>query len=227
MCGRYSLSATPQVIGRQFGVQVDSDLKPRYNVPPGTDVLVVRSDLDSGQRLAQQMHWGFTPSWAKPDDKRPRPINARAESVAEKPMFRNAYRSRRCILPADGFYEWKVLERGKQPYFVHPANNPLFGFAGIYEVRRTDDGYQSSCAILTTGANAAMKRIHDRMPVILPPEAYSRWLDPKLDSPAELERLLVAIEAEEIAAYPVSTRVNAVKNDGSELIRPLETTDPH
>lgn len=226
MCGRYSLSATPQVIGRQFGVQVDPDLKPRYNVPPGTDVLVVRSETESGQRLAQQMHWGFTPSWAKPDDKRPRPINARAESVSEKPMFRNAFRSRRCILPADGFYEWKVLERGKQPYFVHPANDPLFGFAGIYEVGRTDDGYQLSCAVLTTGANAAMKRIHERMPVILPPEAYSRWLDPKLNSPAVLERLLVAIEAEDIAAYPVSTRVNAVKNDGPELIRPLEATDP-
>ncbi len=225
MCGRYSLSATPQIIGRQFGVRVDPDLKPRYNVPPGTDVLVVHADAKSGERLAQPMHWGFTPSWAKPDDKRPRPINARAEGVAEKPMFRNAFRSRRCILPADGFYEWKALENGKQPYFIHPANDPLFGFAGIYELRTTEQGVQLSCAIITTGANTAMKRIHDRMPVILAPDQYSSWLDPKVGDAKDLEKLLVPIDSEEILSYPVSKRVNAARNDGPDLIRPFDPQD--
>lgn len=226
MCGRYSLSATPQVIGRQFGVRVNADLKPRYNVAPGTDVLVVRTDPDSAERVAEPMHWGFTPSWAKPDGGRPRPINARAEGVVDKPMFRNAFRSRRCILPADGFYEWKVLERGNQPYFIRPANEPLFGLAGIFELRKTDEGLQPNCAILTIGANAAMKRIHDRMPVILSPEKYASWLDPKLTDAAELESMLVAIDPEAIITAPVSTLVNAIGNDGPDLLQPLEAHSP-
>ena len=220
MCGRYTLSSTPAKINVRFGITIDPDWKPRYNVAPGTDVLIVRTDAENGEHLGEAAYWGFTPGWLKPDRRGPRPINARSEGVAGKPMFRNAFAKRRCILPADGFYEWKALDRGKQPWLIRLRDGAVFGFAGIYEPGNEMTENRPSCAILTTDANAMMQPIHSRMPVILEPDDYARWLDPTQSQTPVLEKLLRPYEPDDLVAFPVSTRVNNVKNDDEGLIHP-------
>ncbi|MGD2139739.1 MAG: SOS response-associated peptidase [Burkholderiales bacterium] len=220
MCGRYTLSSTPARINARFEVTIDPDWKPNYNIAPGTNVLIVHADADSDERVSAPAYWGFTPSWIKPGASAPRPINARSEGVAGKPMFRAAFARRRCILPADGFYEWKALERGKQPWLIRMRDGGLFGFAGIYEPGNEMTQGRPSCAILTTQANALMRPIHNRMPVILEPDDYARWLDPgERDTPA-LEELLRPSITDELVAFAVSTRVNNAKNNDESLIRP-------
>jgi putative SOS response-associated peptidase YedK len=219
MCGRYSLSSTPARINSQFSVPVDPDLVPSYNVPPGTNVLMICCNEESGERQSGPAHWGFTPGWLKPGKSGFRPINARAESVASKPMFRRAFERRRCILPADGFYEWKALPQGKQPWFIKSSDDGLFGIAAIYEQGNELTGNRPSCAIVTTEANTLMQSIHDRMPVILDPGDYARWLDPSETHADKVVDLLRPIDADRMTAYPVSTRVNTPKNNDADLIR--------
>jgi len=219
MCGRYTLSSTPARINVRFEVAIDPDWKPSYNVAPGTDVLIVHASADHGERLGEAAFWGFTPSWLKPDKRGPRPINARSEGVAGKPMFRNAFAKRRCIFPANGFYEWQALERGKQPWLIRPRDGGLFGFAGIFEPGNEMTGNRPSCAILTTDANDLMRPIHNRMPVILEPDNYAVWLDPAQKQTSVLEKLLRPYEPDDLVAFPVSTRVNNVRNNDEELIR--------
>ena len=222
MCGRYSLSSTPARINSQFNVAVGTELKPRYNITPGTDVLMVRAGNDSNRNRHESAHWGFTPAWLKPDKPGPRPINARAEGIGTKPMFRNALLHRRCIIPADGFYEWKTLGRGKQPWFIRPREDVLFGFAGIFEPANELSGDRPSCAIITTEANALMQSIHGRMPAILAPQDYARWLDPALADSRALGAMLRPCDADIMVAWPVSTRVNSPANDDETLIRPVD-----
>ena len=223
MCGRYSLSSTPARINSQFSVPVDPGLVPGYNIPPGTNVLMIRCSGESGERLSGPAHWGFTPGWLKPGKSGVRPINARAESVASKPMFRRAFERRRCILPADGFYEWKALPQGKQPWFIRPSDDRLFGFAAIYETGNELTGNRPSCAIVTTEANTLMQSIHNRMPVILDPGDYARWLDPSETHADAVVDLLRPFDPGRMMAYPVSTRVNTPKNNDEELISPLRS----
>ena len=221
MCGRYTLSSTPARINTQFSVSIVPDWAPSYNVAPGTGVLIVRADADTGDRLGETAYWGFTPSWAKPGSTAPKPINARSEGVAGKPMFRNAFARRRCILPADGFYEWKKLDRGKQPWLIRLRDGGLFGFAGIYEPGNETTGNRPSCAILTTEANALMRPIHQRMPVILEPGDYADWLDQARAQSSVPEKLLRPYEPDDLVAFPVSTRVNSAKNNDKDLIQPV------
>jgi len=178
-------------------------------------------------RINTQFSVTIAPDWkpsyniAPGTGRGPRPINARSEGVAGKPMFRNAFAKRRCILPADGFYEWKRLDRGKQPWLIRLHDGGVFGFAGIYEPGNEMTGDRPSCAILTTEANALMRPIHQRMPVILEPDDYADWLDPTRTEPSVLEKLLRPNESDGLVASPVSSRVNSVKNNDEDLIQPV------
>jgi putative SOS response-associated peptidase YedK len=186
-------------------------------VAPGTRILVV---ADAGPRRLENWLWGLVAPWARGLEGEKGVINARAESVAEKPMFRAAFRRQRCVVPASGYYEWQAAGGRKQPWYIRPADAPLFGFAGIYTLHRGEAGEVGTVAILTTEANASTRTIHERMPVILRPGDYARWLDSGVDA-ASLLPLLGPCPAGGVAAQPVGTRVNSVRNDDASCIAPL------
>ena len=219
MCGRYAQFTPPEAIAEIFGATLDSaDIGPRYNAAPLQWLPVIRQ-RPSGERVVQTLRWGLLPSWAKDETIANRLINARAETLAEKPAFRAALRKRRCIVPADGFYEWAKRPDGKQPYYIHAADGGLLAFAGLWERwTRPDDGeIIDSFTIVTTAANDRLRTLHDRMPVILPPYAVTRWLDPA--STLETARdLLGPCPDEVLALHPVTRAVGNVRNEGSELI---------
>ncbi len=222
MCGRYALHASPEVIALQFGLAVPPPITARYNIAPTTDVLIVRAE--EGGAVATTARWGLVPAWAKDPAIGNRMANARAESAHEKPSFRAPFRYRRCLIPASGFYEWRAAAGGrgpKQPFYIHPAGDALFGFAGLYEVWQGPDGPVTSCAILTTAANPLMAPIHERMPVIVAPPRYGEWLDAQTRDSERVRALIVPFPAERMAAHPVSTRVNRAANEGAALIEPL------
>ncbi|MGE0386530.1 MAG: SOS response-associated peptidase [Gammaproteobacteria bacterium] len=213
MCGRFAYHATSQALREEFALAEAPDLAPRYNVTPQSRIAVVR---EGGVAL---LLWGLVPFWARD----PKPgyalINAKAETVATKPSFREAFKRRRCLIPVSGFYEWKRGDSGKQPWYMRPADRPLFAFAGLWEhwQGRGEHAGQTieSCTIITTAPNELCATIHDRMPVILDRADYARWLaEPAAD-------LLVPYPAQRMAACPVSTRVNSPRNDGPELIEAL------
>jgi putative SOS response-associated peptidase YedK len=224
MCGRYSLHANPEVIALCFRLGLLPEFKSRYNITPGTKILIVRHDKEQG-RVADLYRWGLIPGWAKDPAIGNRLANARGETVADKPSFRNAFRRWRCLVPASGFYEWKALAGRKQPYYIHPQGAELFAFAGITERWEGPDGPVHTCALITTEANELMRGIHDRMPVILKPEDHAAWLDPNNQATAALKELLRPYPAQAMAAHPVSARVNAPKHDDAALIEPLESID--
>lgn len=216
MCGRYALHAQPEVIALQFGVPASAGLAPRYNVAPGTRILVV---VGGGPRRLETWQWGLVAPWARGLEGEKGLINARSESVAEKPMFRAAFRRQRCLVPASGYYDWQAAGGRKRPWYVRPADAPLFGFAGIYTLHRGESGEVGTVAILTTEANASTRGIHERMPAILRPEDYARWLDSRVDA-ATLLPLLGPYPPEGVAVQPVSARVNSVRNDDESCIAP-------
>ena len=222
MCGRFTLFEADKILSREFGVSGIPPLSPRYNIAPSQAVAAVRTaSAGTGRELAL-LRWGLIPSWSKDPAIGNRLINARAETVREKPSFRNAFRRHRCLIPANGFYEWQRLERGKQPYFVRMRDERLFAFAGLWDRWESPDkGVIESCTILTTVANAVLSTIHDRMPVILPPAEYARWLDPALQNTDSLAPLLAPFPAEEMLAFPVSPRVNIPTVDDQECMAPL------
>ena len=224
MCGRFSLHSNPHVVELQFGLAQTPELAPRYNVAPGTPILGVRAD-ERHARHATLLRWGLIPSWAKDPSIGHRMINARAEHIAEKPAFRNALRRRRCIIPADGFFEWRAAGARKQPYYVRSAGDELFGFAGLYEYWKGPEGLVASCTIITTEANALMRPLHDRMPVILDAADYAHWLDPDNPDPESLVAILRPAPPERMTAYPVGLRVNNVRNDDPALIEPEAQSD--
>ena len=226
MCGRYELHSNPAVIALAFGLAHPPEVQPRYNIAPTTEVPIIRVGND-GQRELVRMRWGLVPRSAKDPSIGARMINARGETLAEKQSFRIPYRRHRCLLPADGFYEWRAAVEGagdgepsrRQPQHIGMADGSLFGLAGIYERWLSEDGeVLDSCAIVTTGANALLMPIHDRMPVIVAPEHYERWLDP---ATAEVADLIAPYPAEAMSCYPVSTRVNSAKHDDPTLIDPV------
>jgi putative SOS response-associated peptidase YedK len=222
MCGRYTLGNVGQ-LSLRFNVAVDEtpDLVPRYNVAPTEQVPVVVERAD--QRVLQTMRWGFQPVWLSEDRKAPAPINARAETLLERPLFRSSLPRHRCLIPADGFYEWQAQPGGrtKQPYYIHLRDGSVFALAGLY-TQGPSGMADASCVIITTAANELMAPLHDRMPVILPRDAEAAWLDPGLQDTAALLTLLRQYPAERMEAYPVSRLVSSVRNDGPALIEPFQ-----
>jgi putative SOS response-associated peptidase YedK len=221
MCGRYALHANPHVVALQFGLGMDPDFAARYNITPGTDILIVRDDKENG-RVAGAYRWGLIPGWAKDPAIGNKLANARGETVAEKPSFRSAFKRWRCLVPASGFYEWKNVAGRKHPYYIRPAGDEeLFGLAGITELWKGPDGPVHTVSLITTEPNPLMREIHDRMPVIIPVDDYKAWLDPgNTDVPA-LTHFICPYPAERMQAYPVSRRVNAPKNNDAELVTRL------
>lgn len=222
MCGRFTLFEADKVLSKEFGVSGVPLLSPRYNIAPSQAVAAVRaSPAGTGRELAL-LRWGLIPSWSKDPAIGNRLINARAETVREKPSFRNAFRRHRCLIPASGFYEWLRQERGKQPYYVRMRDARIFAFAGLWDRWESPEkGLIETCTILTTAANAVLAPIHDRMPVILPAGEYARWLDPTLQDADSLASLLASFPPEEMEAFPVSPRVNAPTTDDEKCVAPL------
>ncbi|HOT91015.1 MAG TPA: SOS response-associated peptidase [Anaerolineae bacterium] len=218
MCGRFSLGVNLDALVEAFpDFTFPAEMTPRYNIAPTQDVAVVPN---TGERTVRMFRWGLIPPWAKDPEIGNRLINARAETLAEKPSFRAAYVRRRCLILADGFYEWQSLpgSKAKIPVYVRLASKKPFAFAGLWELWRPDDTPVFSCTIITTEPNALLAPIHDRMPVILPPDAYATWLDPAEQEPAVLNALLKPYPADLMIAYPVSRFVNDPANDSPACI---------
>jgi putative SOS response-associated peptidase YedK len=236
MCGRFVSASPPEEIGKYFDTAAVSEklLEPSYNVAPTNDVYVVTED--GGTRRLDAYHWGLVPFWAKSPAAGSKMINARAETIAEKNAYRRPFAKRRCIIPADGFYEWKKVpgQKAKQPYFITRRDEEPLAFAGIWEIWRGPDKAKEkdapeqlrSCTIITTSANETMAPIHDRMPVILPASKWDEWLDPGNDDTAALGELLVPAPPTLLRLQPVSTEVNNVRNKGAQLIEPAVPAEP-
>jgi putative SOS response-associated peptidase YedK len=222
MCGRFTLFESEKALSREFGVSGIPPLSPRYNIAPSQSVAAVREAHAGTGRELVLLRWGLIPSWSKDPAIGNRLINARAETAREKPSFRNAFRRHRCLIPASGFYEWQRQERGKQPHFVRMRDGKPFAFAGLWDRWESPDkDVIETCTILTTAANAVLAPIHDRMPVILPREAYARWLDPALQETDSLGPLLAPFPPDDLVAFPVSSRVNIPSVDDERCIAPL------
>ncbi|GAB4136868.1 MAG: SOS response-associated peptidase [Thermogutta sp.] len=226
MCGRFTLRTDPKTVAQLFELPQLPLLEPRYNIAPGQPVDIVRAptaavgETRPGEPRRQwaRVRWGLVPQWAKSPSEAGW-INARTETAATRPAFRAALRYRRCLIPADGFYEWKRIERRKQPYFIRFRDDRLFAFAGIWESRESEDGsVLESCALLTTAPNPLMASIHDRMPVILPRECYAVWLNPEIQDPAALQGFLRPYPAEDMEAFPVTAYVNAPVHEGPRCL---------
>jgi len=258
MCGRYASARKRIELLEEFGVQRDrvaEDLRPDYNVAPTKPVYAVltrRPDDRAGEaagpaRELRVVRWGLVPFWAKDVSIGSRMINARAETVSEKPAFRRAFAKRRCLLPADGYYEWQQPDEAaggdqdtpghggakgkpaKQPYFIHRADGHPLAFAGLYELWRDssvpeddEDAFLWTATVITTSAPDELGRIHDRMPMIIDPGRWADWLDPEATDPGQLRSLLVPAVSSGLETYPVSTAVNSVRHNGPELIEPLD-----
>ncbi len=253
MCGRYASSRRPEDLVEEFEIEqseVKETLAPDYNVAPTKEVYAVLERPPSKekerppQRQLRVLSWGLVPSWAKDPSIGNRLINARMETVDEKPAFRKAFASRRCLLPADGYYEWYTSQQEpdesgrkvrpkKQPFFIHPADGSVLAMAGLYEIwrdpTRDDDDparFRWTCTVLTTSAEDELGHIHDRMPLLVEKDRYAAWLDPTVSSAEQLRSLLVPAAPGRLEAYPVSTMVNNVKNNGAELVEPLAPEPP-
>jgi putative SOS response-associated peptidase YedK len=218
MCGRFTLRTPTKAIVEAFGLIDAPDLKPRFNIAPTQPVAAIRLDPDTGTRQLSMFRWGLIPSWADDPSIGYRMINARAESVAMKPAYRSAFNKGRCLIVADGFYEWKKTGKNKQPFFVRLKDDEPFAFAGLSEHWHRGDQVIESCAIITTEPNELMEGIHDRMPVILSPEDYELWLEPDFHGQGKLLEMLKPYPAEDMEAYPVSTVVNNPRNEVQECI---------
>ena len=226
MCGRYALFDPDARLAPLFDLDHPTQITPRYNIAPSQTVPIVRV-VDDRRRL-DLARWGLIPSWAKDTKIGYRTINARGETVFEKPAFRSAARKRRCLMPASGFYEWRKdgpEKTAKTPHWIHLKNGSPFAFAGLWEQWVSPDGEAvDSCSIVTTTANDLVREIHERMPVILPTSAYERWLDPGEVAPERLRSLIAPYPADEMDAHPVSTRVNSPKNDDARLVESQDSS---
>ncbi len=244
MCGRYASSRKPEDLIEEFEVvdpRIEKPLAPDYNVSPTKEVYAVmerppsRESDEPAQRQLRTLRWGLVPSWAKDPSIGNRMINARMETVAEKPSFRRAFASRRCLLPADGYYEWYPTQQltksgkpAKQPFFIRPKDGGVLAMAGLYEIwrdptRDEDDPerFRWTCTVLTTKAEDAVGHIHDRMPLMVERDRWAAWLDPTVSSKDDLLGLLVPAAPGQLEAYPVSTLVSNVRNNGPELLEPI------
>lgn len=232
MCGRFVSSSSAERIAEYFGAATTTELQPNFNVAPTTDVYGVTADA-AGERSLEVFRWGLVPSWAKDTKIASKMINARGETVAEKPAFKSSFRKHRLLIPMDGFYEWQRTPGPhgepptKQPMFVHRADDEPLAVAGLWAAWRDRDSenldaaWLHSCSVITIAANDTMRPIHDRMPVILPKSKWNDWLDPGFDDLGVLQDMLRAAPNSLLAMHPVSTMVNSVRNNGAELIEPL------
>ena len=224
MCGRFALTISPTALAKLFQLDDVSSLEASYNIAPSQSVASVVQPEDSSERILKLFRWGLIPHWAQDSAIGNRMINARSETVAEKPAFRSAYKSKRCLIPADGFYEWQKLTTGKQPWFIHLRDQIPMAFAGLYQHwRAPDDTVIESCTILTTAANDKIKPIHDRMPVIIDPTDFPLWLDNTTYKPKDLEKLLQPFPSDKMTTYPVSTFVNSPRNNSSQCLDQIES----
>jgi putative SOS response-associated peptidase YedK len=225
VCGRFAFYSPREAIARLFGAADAPEVEPRWNIAPTQFVAAVRETGDA--RAVAMLHWGLVPFWAKERAIGARMINARAETLSEKPSFRHAFQRRRCLLPADGYFEWQRSGAVKQPYYITFEDGRPFGMAGLWERWRdpATDEMLESCCIVTTSPSAAVAHVHDRMPVIVPPARYSEWLDPGNTATARFADLLVPCELPGLAARPVSRRVNDARNQGAALVEPVGTSD--
>lgn len=226
MCGRYTLNRRQEEIELAFDIgKVVADAVARCNVSPTQKVPVVLEC--EGERVLDGFRWGLIPFWTKEVNKSRPMINARAETIADKPYWKNCITRKRCIIPADGFYEWKKEGKTKTPMFIHLSDSSIFGFAGLWDEWRSPEGEViRSCSIITTAANHAIAPVHDRMPVILRSDRISQWLDPRNVRTEEVVPLLLPRRDEEIAMYAVSSRVNSPAYDGPDLLIPADQLPP-
>lgn len=226
MCGRYTLRTKLNLLLQQFAVDASEeqiaqqwDIAPRYNVAPTQLIPVVR--LMDGRRELRMIRWGLVPPWAESPGKGAPLINAMSETVAEKPTFRSIIKNRRCLIPADGFFEWETIGKQKQPHYFGIRGFQPFAFAGLWQTWNKSDPPLESCTILTTHGNDLLSKLHDRMPVILSPNDYDLWLDPEQQDPAALKYLYEPFPASEMETYLVDAKVNKVANQGPDCIEPL------
>jgi putative SOS response-associated peptidase YedK len=221
MCGRYTLAApNPAEVRARFALGESVDVRQRFNVAPGDDVLAVTTDREGAAR-GDLLRWGLVPSWAPRPDTGLKMINARVETVAERPAYRRAFERFRCLILADGFFEWRpAASAPKQAFHITRADGALFAFAGLWSIWHGEDGSKlRTCTILTTAANSAIAGLHDRMPIILAPDAERSWLD-AASTPAQLSELLAGLTAEQTAFRPVGPAVNDARYDGPECLAP-------
>ena len=222
MCGRFTKTATPEVIAEQFHLDKPLLFKPRYNIAPSQQVATIRLNPEAAKRECVLLRWGLIPSWAKDSKIGNQCINAKAETVAEKPSFRSAFKKRRCWVIADGFYEWQLQGKQKQPMWIGLKSKRPFAFAGLWEHWKPAEGAPiETCTIITTEPNALMQTIHNRMPVILTPHDYDLWLDPTMQQVETVKSLLRPFTSEELVAYPVSTLVNNPRHDATQCLEPV------
>jgi len=225
MCGRFALSAPVDRLYRHFGLSSTEELPPRYNIAPGQQIPAIR-EPKSGRELVMML-WGLVPFWAKEVKTGSGLINARSETMAEKPSFRNSFKQYRCLIPADGFYEWKIIpgQKKKQPYFIRMKDKGIFAMAGLWSIWKNQAAGDvvESCAIVTTGSNTLLAEIHDRMPVILYPESYAAWLRRETD-PVHLKKLCQPYNPEYMEIYPVAGLCNNPKIESPECIAKLRGT---
>jgi putative SOS response-associated peptidase YedK len=227
MCGRYRLSRRKQIIEEYFGsAPWDEDWNPRYNIAPTQSVPVIRQHPKEPVRQLSLMKWGLVPHWAKDASGAASTINARSETAATKPAFRDPLKFRRCLIPADGFYEWKRAGAPKRPFCFEVNGGELFAFAGLWDGWKNAEGrWIKTCSILTTRPNAVTSTVHDRMPVILDRDSYDLWLDPGMQNVAAISELLKPYDARLMRSYPVSARVNHVANDDEACSQPVGITE--
>lgn len=222
MCGRFALSENPQKFAEYFNLSGDLDLSPSWNIAPSTRICSITVD-EKGRRHLHRMHWGLIPSWAKDSTIGNKLVNARGETIAEKPSFRSAFKSRRCLIPASGFYEWKAEKRIKQPWYVSLKSGDPMAFAGLWETWHPKEGETvESCCIITTDANALMQPIHDRMPVILSPDLWDNWLSQQVRQADKLLPMIHPCKSEILQAWPVTRDLNRVgARDDAGLAEPI------
>ena len=222
MCGRFSQTATPDMIAEQFEINEPPLFKPRYNIAPSQQVATIRLNPEAAKRECVMLRWGLIPSWAKDSKIGNQCINAKAETVAEKPSFRSAFNKRRCLVIADGFYEWQLQGKQKQPMWIGLKSKRPFAFAGLWEHWKPAEGEPlETCTIITTQPNVLMQSIHNRMPVILAPQNYETWLDPAFQHVDTLNALLRPFPTEHMTAFPVSTLVNNPRHDAPQCLEPV------
>ena len=222
MCGRFTLVAPGDAIAELFHITDTPDIQPRYNIAPTQPVVAVRISPKNKERELTHFHWGLIPFWAKDPSYGSRMINARSETAAEKASFRNAIRYRRCLVPADGFYEWQKIDGRKQPVRIQRKDGGVFAMAGLWEQWQSRDGSEiESCTLLTTEPNELLTQVHNRMPVILSPDNFDLWLDTAVQNADDVQHLLRPYPGEDMRFYPVSTHVNNPRNEDPLCIEPL------
>lgn len=226
MCGRFTLHTPPEVLRRELVLGAVPVLLPRFNIAPTQPVAAVRTSAASGTRELVLLRWGLVPSWADDPAIGNRLINARVETVADKPSFRSALRARRCLVLADGFYEWRKQGSRKQPYYFQLHDGRPFAFAGLWEHWSRAETHLETCTILTTQANELVHPVHERMPVILPRTSHDAWLDPASQQPERLLSLLAPYPAREMTAWPVSAHVSSPRHDDPTCIEPAAAPQP-